>query len=175
MRIKLERFLGNKEVTKGRLSIEGCTFQCYTLEARDPEGAASQDKYLLALPEGSYQMKGIYEGMRYNLRVSCRGIYHKARFEEGEIPSDVSAGSIILGTRFRGNYGMEGSEVAMDALSRFLYQNMADGVLDFKKTGSATLTISKSADFKYVNEVASAPREVEEENWNLLEDIENQR
>ncbi len=173
MKINLERFYGNKKVTKGHLSIEGSTFECYTLEARDPEGAATMSKYLLALPEGSYRMKSVFEDTHYNLRVSCRGTYHNARFEAGETPSDVAAGSIILGTGFRGNYGMEGCEKAMDALSRFLYQSFMEGVLDLKKMGSVTLTISKSADFVYVNEAEQTPTDFEEENWNLLEEMEN--
>lgn len=173
MNIKIERFYGNRMATHGRLTIEGSTFTCYTLEACVPSRSVTRDKSVMALPEGTYHMQFAFIDMHYTLRVSCHGAYHHAQFAEGKDPLDAPPGSVILGTSFYGKTQIDGSATAMDALSRFLHQQMNIRQYNFRKLGEVTLTITHNPDFTFdtSKEATRSVDEMEEENWNLIDTL----
>lgn len=174
MEFMIEREKGNQAVTKGWLSVSGTNFAACTLEAKDPTHATSSNKALLALPDGIYRLKLFYERTGYTLRFLLNGTYHHARFEQGEEPADVAAGSIILGTGFDGDFKIKGSEEAMKKFGAFL--DFLLGQQRFgEKNSDITLTIRHAPDYVYKQIAMPVPQafDVTDGDWNVIDDEMN--
>lgn len=169
MNFLLERFYGNKKITKGILTVPQTTFAAYTLEARDPLYSQTCNKALLALPDGIYRMKPFFCKTQYSLRFSLHGTYHHAHFEDGDDPDTLSSGSIILGTEFDGDFKMKGSQDAMDMFGKFLELQMSLGNFG-QRYNDITLTIQHTPDYIYdslVRPNEEMPSQTNN-NWNLI-------
>ena len=174
MKILMERFYGNRMVTKGRLRIEGTPFACYTLEAADPLYARTRNKALLALPEGVYSVKLVHTPLQCTLRFQCYGTYRNARFEAGAGPGDVAAGSVILGTEFVGEFAIAGSEKAMDLFSKFLQIKLLHQKAMKNEQEHVSVTITHVPDFTYDKSATfqSEPLNLDDYDWNMIDDEE---
>ena len=179
MKIIIERFAGNRVVTRGRLRIEGTPFACYTLEAADPQYAKTRNKAMLALPEGRYTMKLVHNPLFCTLRFVLFGTYHNAQFAKGTEPEDVPSGCVILGTEFDGEFAIRGSDKAMDMLAKFLQFQVLERKVLNNEQEHITATITHAPDFTY-NKSAfyqSMPLNFDDYDWNMIDnetDVEPQ-
>ena len=172
MKIIIERFSGNRVVTKGRLSIEGTPFACYTLEAANPQYAKTRNMEMLALPEGRYTMKLVHNPLFCTLRFALFGTYHNAQFDSGTEPDDVASGSVILGTEFDGEFAIKGSDKAMNLLAKFLQIQVLERKVLKNEQEYITATITHAPDFTY-NKSAffqSTPLKFDDYDWNLIDE-----
>lgn len=169
MEIIMTRKSGNKEVTKGILTVPSTDFTACTLEAKDPNYSACRNKALLAVPDGIYRLKLFYGQTGYSMRFMLGGTYNRARFESGHEPYDVAPGSIILGNEFDGDFAIKGNECAMQVFSRFL-EMMASQQRLANHNDEAILTIQHAPDYKYDRTVRSVQETfaADYSGWNLL-------
>lgn len=172
--MNLVRQRGTPQSTQGVFTIEGSAFRCLALEACDPSCSRTKNKAVLALPEGRYPLKLCCLQMQFGLRFSQPGTYRHACFEVGTEPSEVSAGSVILGTSFDGKNKISGSKEAIAALSRFLQQQVFQDSISVKRPSTMILTISKSPDFTFdrTPEPSVETLDLNDEVWDMIDDEE---